>query len=288
MRKKRTSPTRGQDDEVVGTDRMSWEEELNGVAPHDNTSWDIGDLLWQMQPGGDSGSGKNDDVDDDLSSSSSGHDSSSQESNLLFDNDDACYTLDSNEVFRGGQLLQKEVSDDKRYALKGHDYVFPESGVTLTEFCRYLYLVRSKTSMTDTTFCVVFSAIVSFFPIDSGINKCLDRQCSYHDIWTFVKNHLWLDTELRTYKFSCCRKGCTSFVDANTFFCPTCQAPKYRYCNRECLHEDNSSLLCSHLRVIDASFYYLPVRDRIKRLLQSDLCNLLHYDVCHYTEKEVS
>ena len=90
-------------------------------------------------------------------------------------------------------------------------------------------------------------------------------------------------SDLKLYCVDTCPKGCTPFWkdSLNVNVCPHCTSCRWRHCSITCVDEEGG-LICEHKRKPARNFYYLSVRDRIKKLLRSHLKKLFHYESIRY------
>ena len=87
------------------------------------------------------------------------------------------------------------------------------------------------------------------------------------------------ESSCRVLEFETCANGCQCFGD--NVVCDKCGGCRYKNCTGECFNEANEKV-CGHLLKAVRMLYYLPVGDRIKRLLMSDAKRFLEYDMYRY------
>ena len=114
---------------------------------------------------------------------------------------------------------------------------------------------QTNQNLGDVTFTVIVGSILAFLPERNGLRRYIDEDPSMYDINTAINKLSNVRDCCRVFKFKLCDEG-------------KCIIPKDI--------EDGTFENCMHTKVKNVSFHYLPIRDRIWRLLHSDVKNLFH------------
>ena len=157
-------------------------------------------------------------------------------------------------LFEKGLLISKETNDNNI-----EDEVklplFEGSLFSLQQFCRYMLIVKTNQNMGDVTFTIIVGSILAFLPERNGLRKYIDIDPSMYDINKAIHKLSNITDVCRVFKFIVCDKG-------------ECISSK-----KDCFVNE---MPCIHPKLLNQSFHYFPVRDRIWKLLHSDARNLLH------------
>jgi hypothetical protein len=118
-------------------------------------------------------------------------------------------------------------------------------------------------------------------PVNALVPLLLSRPTMYQSL-KLIQNLAHLPSDLRTYKVDMCKKGCHPFHEdsVNNNFCSICKNCRWKHCGRGCYQAGIK--LCQHAKISARVFYYLPIRDRLLKLLNSDLKNMFQYEKYRY------
>jgi len=184
---------------------------------------------------------------------------------ILFENehsDDDQYEIPTfnNEVFDDSQLFSSGLLVSKPNSLvdledEVNRPLFEDSNFSLKEFCRYLLVLKTNLNLGDVSFTIIVGSILAFLPERNGFNKYININPSMYDINKTIEKLSNTKSCCRVFKFNVCDEGT---------------------CVIRTLPGEQSNISCNHKKTKKHSFLYLPIRDRILRLLQSDVRNLLH------------
>ena len=133
--------------------------------------------------------------------------------------------------------------------------VFEESNFSIKSFCRYLLVLKTNLNLGDVSFTVIVGSIMVFLPERNGFSKYININPSMYDINKTIERLSNTKTCCRVFKFNVCDEG--SCIISKT-------------------EDGQSNIPFINKKIKISSFLYLPIRDRILRLLNSDLRNLLH------------
>ena len=118
-----------------------------------------------------------------------------------------------------------------------------------------MLIVKTNQNMGDVTFTIIVGSILAFLPERNGLRKYIDIDPSMYDINKAIHKLSNITDVCRVFKFIVCDKG-------------ECISSK-----KDCFVNE---MPCIHPKLLNQSFHYFPVRDRIWKLLHSDARNLLH------------
>ena len=162
--------------------------------------------------------------------------------------------FDDSILFKKGFQISKkkgntEIDDETNVLL------FEGSNFTLKQFCRYMKILKSNQNLGDVAFSIIVGSILSFLPERNAFVKYIDKNPTLYDIISKID------------KLSNIKKCCRIF--------------KFKLCDEEkCVLPFNSTHdivnVCSHSKKKKKSFHYLPIRDRIKALLETDIRHFFH------------
>jgi hypothetical protein len=127
----------------------------------------------------------------------------------------------------------------------------------------------------DVAFSTVIGMVVSFLPVDNILQQCLNKNPTTYKLLQMIVTLSDFKQSLRTFRYNTCKKGCRPF-DEGQNFCAKCEECRWKNCCQSCF-DDEGNAVCRHQRVPKVVFYYMPLRDRITALLQSDLNNFFSY-----------
>lgn len=146
---------------------------------------------------------------------------------------------------------------------------------SLKDFSRYMLALKNSLSGGDEAFAAVLGTVLSFLPDDNLMSKCLEEAPTTYKLLQVLSVTACLRSDLRTYQFNSCKDGCKTY-DHGVFFCPKCKESRHVHCTPQC-YEANGDCNCTHPKIPRHLIYIMPVRDRIKALLKSDVKNLFKY-----------
>ena len=88
---------------------------------------------------------------------------------------------------------------------------------------------------------------------------------------------------LKIYCVDTCKQGCLPFWkdNFNLDACSNCNTIRWRHCSQNC-RNNHGDLDCEHDKKAARKFYYLSIRDRITKLLRSELKKLFMYETLRY------
>ena len=199
---------------------------------------------------------------------------------LFFEEDDFGNTL---------TLTSFTTPVDEEVVLAGEVSIFPGSGYSMKDMCRFLLFVKCQNStIGDRLFASIFGVLPAFLPPDNGLIPLLPKDPSMYNCLKLVRNLGNIPQDMRVYVVNMCSEGCLPFWKdtAHSNFCSKCQGCRWKYCSATC-YNDQHEKICSHRTVAVRSFYYLPMRDRIEKLLLSDMKNMFMYEKYRYkSDKE--
>jgi hypothetical protein len=181
------------------------------------------------------------------------------------------------DIFLNGTLFKEVHVPD--FGINPMEELYVGSPHSARDFCRYMMALKASLVLGEQAYAVIVGAVLSFLPPQNVIALCLDRNPSVYKIVQVISVFAGFESSLRTYEFATCKDGCATFQN-HQHFCYYCDACKWKHCLSECYHKrgGNTVSICSHPKQPAHRVYYMPIRDRISLLLQSDLKNLLWYD----------
>lgn len=194
---------------------------------------------------------------------------------LVFDEEDFGTTL---------TLTSFSCPVDDEVVAAGESPVFPGSPFTLKDMCRYLLFVKCQNSAVgDRLLASLFGVLPTFLPLDNALLPLLRRSPSMYHCLKLCRNLGNIPQHMRVYVVNMCSNGCSPFWKdtAHSNFCSKCQGCRWKFCRDTCYSPDGNKL-CSHRTAPVRSFYYLPIRDRIEKLLHSDMKNMFQYEKYRY------
>ena len=143
--------------------------------------------------------------------------------------------------------------------------LFEGSTLTLKEFCRYMKVLKSTQNLGDVAFSLIVGSILSFLPTRNGLVKYIDQHPTLYNIISKIDKLSNVQNCCRVYKFNICDDSL-------------------------CIIPHNSiavdEIVCTHTKKKKKSIHYLPIRDRILKLLNSDIHHFFH--TTEFTTKPVA
>ena len=106
----------------------------------------------------------------------------------------------------------------------------------------------------------------------------LKENCSKYYLSKAIDNLADINITLRTVIVHTCIKGCISYYRDKAYlnFCPECAECRWKQCTENCYTNDLKT--CDHSQSPCRKLYYNVVKDRLLKVLRSDLRRLLQYE----------
>jgi len=168
---------------------------------------------------------------------------------IFHDND-----FDDSFIFGDGLIISTNDSniniDDEVDVL-----LFEDSTLTLKQICRYKKVLKCTQNLGDVTFSIIVGSILSFLPTRNALVKYIDQHPTLYNIISKIDKLSDVRNCCRVYKFNLCDES-------------KCIIPHQSI--------NNDSCVCIHTKKKKQSFHYLPIRDRILKLLNSDIHHFFH------------
>jgi hypothetical protein len=156
------------------------------------------------------------------------------------------------------------------------DPLFHGSPYSAQDFCRYIIALKNSNKMGDHAFAATVGSVLSFIPEENFFKTYLKKQPSVYSVLSIIDMVADVHKPLRTYKFHTCSVGsCIHKKDSN--FCDCSGECRWINCSSACF-DDEGQVVCSHVQEPVNCFWYMPVRDRLKCLLDSDIGKLFQYE----------
>ena len=114
--------------------------------------------------------------------------------------------------------------------------------------------MKSAIGVGDGAFTSIVGSIISFLPRDNLFISVLEQHSSTYKVLNIIYYFAELSDNLQTYKFLLCNSG-------------------------SCILKKNSASVCDHGVSKNNFFHYMPNRQRVEHLLNSDLKNLFLYPI---------
>lgn len=165
----------------------------------------------------------------------------------------------------------KELGDRPLY--EGSDFL-------LQDFARFVFYMKAcNASVGDRLFASIVGYIGAFLPKPNVLGEALGESPTMYSTLKLLHSAADVPDDLSSYKIDTCACGCLPFTGNIRMAdrCPTCEGPRWKHCSRTCFDEWGSKL-CKHANVPVRMLYYMPMRDRIEKLLLSDMHHLFHYE----------
>jgi hypothetical protein len=162
--------------------------------------------------------------------------------------------------------------------------LFPDSPFSLKDMCRFLLFMKCQNSVIgDRLLASWFGMFPVFLPLQHSLLPMLRKEPSMYDLLKLCKNLGDIPQDMRTFLVNMCANGCHPFWKdtAHSNFCSKCGGCRWKSCNIACYDVDHNKV-CQHTQTPVRSFYYMPMRDRIEKLLNSDLNNMFLYEKYRY------
>lgn len=163
---------------------------------------------------------------------------------------------------------------------KGQQLLFVGSQFKLKDLSRFcLFLKSSNASMGDRLFASVVGSMGTFLPRPNILHDALGECPSMYSTLKLIQSAADIPDDLSTFKIDTCANGCVPFMRDDQFVhrCPECLGMRWKHCRLHCLNEAGLKT-CSHKCEPIRTLFYLSIRDRIVKLLLSDLHHLFHYE----------
>ena len=136
------------------------------------------------------------------------------------------------------------------------------SRILLSDIILILELIKVTNNLGDTVESIVLGLLASILPSDNVIKRILSQQTgSLYFYQKFIKNCHDHIAKCSIHKLDVCINGCIAFVGNNALvkLCPICNT------NRDLKNPFQNEI------------YYFPIKERLLKLLESDLSKLLSY-----------
>lgn len=133
--------------------------------------------------------------------------------------------------------------------------LFEGSNYTLKDFCRYMLIIKISQNLGDVSFTIIVGSILAFLPERNALRNYIQENPTMYDINKAITTLSNVTDCCRVFKFKVCDSG-------------TCIKKK--------IDVDIKQKHCIHPNKTNQNFHYLPIRDRIWKLLHSDVRNLFH------------
>jgi hypothetical protein len=156
--------------------------------------------------------------------------------------------------------------------------LFMGSSSTGKDLARYLLSLKAThLKMGDGVFSSMVGMVAQFLPAGNLLQRILKKHPSEYFLLKCIDNLAAFETQLRTIIVDVCINGCVVFYKENKDinFCPKCRACRWKLCLPSCFQ--NEECICNHRRTTKRRLYYNVVKDRLVKLLTSDLKNLMSY-----------
>lgn len=157
-------------------------------------------------------------------------------------------------LFEDGLLISKG-NNSVASEVQLNEPLFEGSKSTLKDFCRYMLILKISQNLGDVTFTIIVGSILAFLPERNGLRKFIHENPTMYDINKAITTLSDVTDCCRVFKFKVCDNG-------------TCIKKK--------VNDDMQTNDCVHPNVLNQHFHYLPIRDRIWKLLHSDVRRLFH------------
>lgn len=164
--------------------------------------------------------------------------------------------------------------------------LFNGSQHSLKDLARYFIAMKLSIGIGDRAFSTIVGSVLSFLPhCGDSIHSVLPTQPTVYKIMQFMETFSEFNTPIRTLVFHTCKTGCAIFQEDDEV-CKDCSGYRWKHCNKECYDEEGNRV-CNHSYIPTRLFYYMPIRDRVSALLNSDLKNLIFYEKYRKTSCKV-
>jgi hypothetical protein len=165
--------------------------------------------------------------------------------------------FNDNILFENGVVISKD-NNSNVFEDEVNAPLFEGSLFSLKQFCRYMLILKSNLNLGAVSFTLIVGSIISFLPVRNGLLKYVNENPSLYDINKTVDKLSYVNDCCRVFKFLVCDEG--KCILSNQLGAESIKS-------------------CIHPKLNKTTFHYLPVRDRIWKLLHSDARNFLHsYD----------
>ena len=168
----------------------------------------------------------------------------------------------TDDYLSGSVLVQENESHDVDPIFS--EFLYEGSNLTLEDAILILELIKSTNNLGDTNESIILGMLGSFMPKDNLIKKLMSETTgSIYHFQNLLKKGQQHFQKCSVHKIFVCKNGCTAFVGRFEFtnVCEKCKSV--------------FDMLDSKIKHL----YYLPLKDRLIKLLLSDLKNLFHYPI---------
>ena len=158
--------------------------------------------------------------------------------------------------------------------------IFQGSQFLMKDLCRFaLFIKNSNAAIGDRLFASIVGAIALFLPVPNTFTSILQSNPSMFSTLKMINTVADIPDDLATFKMRTCAKGCLPLWKGllNSALCPACKDVTWKHCRVGCVNATGIKT-CAHPCQVVREFFYLSIRDRVKKLLSSDLHNLFHYE----------
>ena len=175
-------------------------------------------------------------------------------SEVLFNN-----PLLTDNYLSGSELVQSNIKNDIPMF---NEPLYEGANFSLEDLLLILELIKCSNNFGDTNESIILGLLGSFLPKGNLIHKLLsDTTGSIFYFQKLLKRGATGFDRCSIHKIILCSKGCSAFVGGNRF------SVRCSICNE----------ITIDININTKYMYYLPLKDRLIKLLLSDLRNLFHY-----------
>jgi hypothetical protein len=207
----------------------------------------------------------NDGIDDDMNNEIVNSDSEDFENNVDDNFDDEIveqveFERENNELFREGLILK--VINESNLTYSPLEPVYDGSIISMKHLCRYLLCLKTAIGAGDYAFTCIVGSIIAFLPNSNIFKLSLGQNCSSFKMLNTIYYFADINQNLKTYKFNICDNG-------------------------TCVNKQIGVDSCGHGLTKLKKFHYMPIRQRMEYLLNSDIRNLFMYPLYKYRSPKV-
>ena len=146
--------------------------------------------------------------------------------------------------------------------IEDSDTLFSGSDFNIEDIIIILELIKTTNNLGDTVESIILGMLASFLPTDNIIsNKIKENSGTLFYFQKLIKESQKHIPKCSVHRIDVCIKGCMAFVGDNLYanFCEECGKKR------------------NLLKPFQRELFYFPIRERLTKLLTSDLKNLLEY-----------
>lgn len=177
-------------------------------------------------------------------------------------------------------LHSYSVSKSDDWIAAGDKELFENSEFRARDICRSLLNLKSMHSgMGTRLFSSIVGSFLTFLPKDNVLRSLLTTKPTMYCLMKMVESVADVADDLRTFKVDTCKAGCRPFwgTSVNMNICLECRQPRWKHCVPTCF-DATGHKNCNHDSIPWRTFFSLSVRDRIQKLLDSDLFPFFEYE----------